>query len=604
LALKRGVARLRFNLKASKYDLLAIFLLCIIFLSIASYNLGSSTVPTTTVKLQNGQSFYVDLGTKTNVTVILFLIKSGGINVSISVGSPANWIIVQSNVAYPNATATSTFDKLTIVYNEWYAIGVVNQTQYLKVDVNKAVYPTEITEIDVLDQDYQQVQIQSITNVGAGNPNLHNLIDEQSLIQLSTFYMVGVYFDEFLYVQTAEQFLNYQQPTEWTNPPLGKIIISAGIALFGLNPFGWRIMGVIFATLMIPLMYFLGKKLLGTWIGGFSAAFLLTFDFMHFTMARMATLDTYMVFFSLASQLCFLIYIKGVFSKGWKTSVVPLFLATLFFALGFSSKWLAILGFAAEISILAVLRFKDVLNLKSKSFQLKVAVFFARPFAIFIGFMILAVAIYFASFTPMLLSGSSIGDIFKLQLNMAQFHGVLAAQVPIAGASPWYSWPFMFNPSGTVPLLLEAPVGLANGFESIIVVLGNPAVWWVGFAAVFLLLFYFFKVYLGNNRQEKKNTFPLLFILVFFFFQWIPYLFLTRTTFVYYFYSNVPFMALASAFFINKIWKDNWGKIMVIIYFIVVAVMFVLFYPLISGAPTSTNTIDSLHIFGNWKFTA
>ena len=44
-------------------------------------------------------------------------------------------------------------------------------------------------------------------------------------------------------------------------------------------------------------MFLLGKKLFGTWIGGFSSAFLLSFDFMHFTMARIGTVDTYVVFF-------------------------------------------------------------------------------------------------------------------------------------------------------------------------------------------------------------------------------------------------------------------------------------------------------------------
>ena len=35
--------------------------------------------------------------------------------------------------------------------------------------------------------------------------------------------------------------------------------MAAGIAIFGHNPFGWRIAGVIFATLMIPLIYDFSK---------------------------------------------------------------------------------------------------------------------------------------------------------------------------------------------------------------------------------------------------------------------------------------------------------------------------------------------------------
>ena len=46
-------------------------------------------------------------------------------------------------------------------------------TQYLKVDIGPAgSEPTNIAQIAVINQNGQQVDIQSITNVGAGNPNL------------------------------------------------------------------------------------------------------------------------------------------------------------------------------------------------------------------------------------------------------------------------------------------------------------------------------------------------------------------------------------------------------------------------------------------------
>jgi dolichyl-phosphate-mannose-protein mannosyltransferase len=600
-----GVARLNFSLKAIKYDLVAIILLCIIFFSIASYNLGASTVPTTNVEFQNGQSFYVDFGTQTNVTQTLFLV-TGGLNVSVSIGTPSNWVIVQSNVAYPpedySPDALKQAQGWTGFYNEWISVGVANRTQYLKIDINRLYYPIIITDILVLNENYEKVTIQSITNAGLGNPNLNNLIDEQSLIQFpSTFtYKNQWYYDEYFYIQTGEQILNHQMPIELTNPFLGKIIISAGIAIWGMNPFGWRIMGVIFATLMIPLMYFFGKKLLGSWIGGFSAAFLLTFDFMHFTMARIAMLDTSLVFFSLASQLCFLLYVKSVLSNGWKTSVLPLFLATTFFALAFSTKWLAILSFVAEVAILLALRFKDMLSLKS--LKLRVTAFFSKPFTFFILFLIIAVAIYFASYAPMFLAGSSIAYVFQTQINMVHFQGSFTNAIP--GSSPWYSWPLLFNPSGSVPVLFSPSIPLASDVESIIVLLGNPAVWWVGFAAVILLLGYYFTVSRGRNKQEKKYIFPVLFILTFFFIQWVPFIFLGRATFVYYFYSNVPFIALASAFFINRYWKNSWAKVLTVTYFVSVIVIFVLFYPLISGAPASPSTINSLNLFGNWQFSA
>ncbi|MBR2717342.1 MAG: glycosyltransferase family 39 protein, partial [Oscillospiraceae bacterium] len=50
-------------------------------------------------------------------------------------------------------------------------------------------------------------------------------------------------------------------PYEITHPPLGKAIISLGIRLFGMTPFGWRFMGALTGVLMVPLMYLLVKQL-------------------------------------------------------------------------------------------------------------------------------------------------------------------------------------------------------------------------------------------------------------------------------------------------------------------------------------------------------
>ena len=103
------------------------------------------------------------------------------------------------------------------------------------------------------------------------------MVDEQNKLEIPPTYMSKMYFDEVYFARSAENYVNHQIPHERTHPPLGKLIEATGVAVFGETPFGWRIMGVVFATLMVPLMYLLGKKLFGSWIGGFSAAFLLSF---------------------------------------------------------------------------------------------------------------------------------------------------------------------------------------------------------------------------------------------------------------------------------------------------------------------------------------
>jgi dolichyl-phosphate-mannose--protein O-mannosyl transferase len=401
---------------------------------------------------------------------------------------------------------------------------------------------------------------------------------------------------------------------------------------------------------MIPVMYLLGKKLFGTWIGAFSSAFLLTFDFMHFTMARMATADTYVVFFSLLSQLFFLIYFVNVVKKGWKTSVLPLFFAVIFFALGFSTKWLVLYSAIGMLALLAALRLKDVVKRK-ESIGAKYAAFFDHPFLLLLGFIAVVVGLYFLAYIPDMLAGNTLPSVVKLQFEMYNFHSTLTATHGYASA--WWSWPLMVRP------LFLSVAYLPNGIKSSISVFGNPAVWWVGFASMIVvteramrgkelwkmlilnlkeitvkslkLVSHFWKKLAGRLWScEKKipifsNIFELImkrgifkqqttettsrgydlaaiFIAVVFFLSWLPYILISRVTFIYHFYVSMPFLCLASAYLINKYWSNRWGKVAAIALFVSVIVMFGLFYPVISGVPTPTSYTNNLHWFKSWDF--
>jgi dolichyl-phosphate-mannose--protein O-mannosyl transferase len=569
-------------------------LLCIVFFSLATWNVGLTQTPTTTTQFTAGQSFNLDLGSSVNVKSVVILLKQGAFNVTVSSGSPGNWQNAPANDAWPYSNNQWSED-----YYKWREVSVGQTTQYLKFNFSQAGYDTNIAEVAVISTDDQQVQIQSITNAGTGSPNLQDMVDEQGMVQYPADYMSNTYFDEIYFVRTAEQYLNLQYPYEWTHPPLGKLIQAAGIAVMGFDPFGWRMMGVIFATLMIALAYLIGKELLGTWIGGFTTAFLVTFDFMHFTMARMGTADTYVVFFSLASQLFFLIYLKGVLKDSWKTSVIPLFLSVLFFALGFSTKWVVLYGFVGELALLVTLRLSEVVKLKG-NLSAKVYAFLDRPYSAVVAFILIAIGVYFLTYIPDMIIGRSFTDVLSLQGSMFEYHSRLTATH--AFSSPWYSWPLLFDPiNGNVhvPLYLESASVFEN--RSTIVLMGNPVIWWIGFAAIVIV-----SAVIVNHVYSKKFTLrdhlPEVFLAVLFFFQWLPYVLISRVVFIYHFYVNMPFLCLASAFFISKYWRRKRVKILSVAFFVLVIAMFVLFYPAISGSPASPSTIDSLKWIRSWVF--
>ena len=552
----------------SKRDLLTIVVLSIVFFSVATWNLGMTQVPMTTWQTTENKSFCIGLGRFESAGSVYFLVKQGSANVTVYIGSPGNW------------SYNRTFD-IKFSYYSWSKLDISSNTQYVRFDFQQV--SIEIAEIAILSQDNQRIAINAVTSETTPDPNLPKLVDEQDLVQCPPTYMSETYFDEIYYVRTAEQYLKLQQPYEWTHPPLGKLIIATGVLVFGYNPFGWRIMGVIFATLMITLMYILGKELFGTWIGAFASAFLLAFDFMIFTMGRMATVDTYVVFFSLASQLFFLIYLKNVLRNGWKTSVLPLFLAVLFFAFGFSTKWLVLYGFAGQLAILLALRLNEVIKLK-EGLSARINALLNRPFYLLLYFLVLAGFVYFLTFIPDVLAGRTLTDVFQLQGSMFAYHSTLNATHPFA--SQWWTWPLILK-----PLWLFVSY-LPNGIVSTIVAMGNPAVWWVGFAFIILAV----------EGAVRRRDFACIFITTLFFFQWLPYVLISRVTFIYHFCVNVPILCLATAYFLNTYWSKKWGKVAALTYFSGVVVLFALFYPAISGMPTSTSWIDSLKWLGSWVF--
>jgi dolichyl-phosphate-mannose-protein mannosyltransferase len=555
-------------MRIDKRDLLTFTVLSVVFFSIAIWNLGMTQTPLTTWQPTENTRFYVDLSRFENINCVYFLVKSGSAKVRVYTGSIGNWSYI------------GTFD-IKSSYYRWRSFDIDSKTQFLLFDFLQD--SIEIAEMAVLSLDNQRVAIDAVMVEVTSDPNLSRLIDEQELVQCPPTYMSESYFDEVYYVRTAETYLNLKLPYSWSHPPLGKLILTLGIEVFGYSPFGWRLMGVIFATLMIPLIYVVGKELFGSWIGAFASAFLLTFDFMNFTMGRMATSDVYVAFFSLASQLFFLIYIKKVLKNGWKTSIFPLFLAVLFFAFGFSTKWIALFGFTGQIAILLALRLRDVINLKD-GLSAKIKLFSARPFFILVYFLGLSMCIYFITYIPSILAGRSFIDVIDLQWSMFSYHSTLVSTHPFA--SKWWTWPLILRP------LWLALSRLPNDVVSTIVAMGNPAVWWTGFIFVILNVGY----------AIRRRIFSSIFLTILFFFQWLPYALISRTTYLYHFYSCVPLLCLTTAYFLNKYWESKWGKVSVLAYFAVVVALFGLFYPAISGMPVSTSWIENLKWFESWLF--
>jgi dolichyl-phosphate-mannose-protein mannosyltransferase len=612
---------MNFDLKINKKDILTIVLLVIVFFGIATWNVGEVKFPLTYWQSTSTERFYVDLGSAQDIQTVYFWVPSGNATVDVSYGTPENWTYLRAFALQDRATDYMVQQDLSINVN----------TQFLDFNVTAETYDSrpdfywsvpnpsdkqpspfiEVSEIGISNLSNQQIPIVGITGENNTDATLTRLTDEQGSLEIPPTYMSKMYFDEVYFARSAIEFVNHQIPDERTHPDLGKLVQAVGVAFLGPTPFAWRIMGVIFGSLIVVVMYLLGKKLFGTWIGGFSAAFLITFDFMHFTMARIGTVDTYLIFFSLMSQFFFLVYFMKVLKVGWKNaSVLPLLVAVVFFSLGFSTKFgFPLFPALGLISLLVAYRLKGLWR-QNGSLADKYVAFFDRPFLLLIVCIGLVALIYFATYIPDMLFGDSFQSIVNLQFSMLSFHG---GSVVDSSSSPWWSWPLIIGVGSITPPRWFDITYFPNNIVSTITVFGNPVIWWVGFIAMIVLTFEAFhlEAVLTNirsrfsrsslsqrvNLRGKGWDVAAIYIVVVFAFSWLPYVFIGRATYIYHYYLSVPMICLATTYFINKYWNTKLGKVAAVALFAASIVLFLLFYPVISGAPVST---DFIHKYLNW----
>lgn len=407
-------------------------------------------------------------------------------------------------------------------------------------------------------------------------PGGEPLFDEQRTAQYERSYLTGTYFDEIYHARTAFEHLRRLPPYEWTHPPLGKLIIALGIALFGMNPFGWRIMGVVFGTLLVPAIFSLSRLFMRDTYALFATA-LFTFDFMHFVQARIATIDTYVVFFILLAYL----FLFRYFLRG---SVSSLFFSGLFFGLGAATKWTAVYAGLG----MAVLFFAHHLRALKKG-KVSFEIFSRRilPLSV-LFFVVIPVCLYFLSYIPYLLvPGYSFRDVLRYQVSMYRYHHDLKATHPFA--SPWWEWPVMAR-----PIWLYKGEGLPKGYVASIVSFGNPVLFWVGGITVLFAL-------VTPKFWQRQGV---LWILVAFFSQYLPWIFVPRITFIYHYYGCVPLLAVLLGVFFAWLEEESPRVRMWRWLLLGGAVgLFFLFYPILSGFPVSKLYVARfLRWFPTWTF--
>ena len=413
------------------------------------------------------------------------------------------------------------------------------------------------------------------------------LFDEQDTFPEVKTYMTGTMFDEVYHGRTAYEFLHGLTTYETTHPHLGKILISLGILVFGMTPFGWRIMSVLFGILIIPFMYLFAKKLFKNTFAATTATALLVFDCMHYTLSRIATIDIFAAFFILAMYYYMYRYLEAdhqyrMTKNALSDSFMPrpiytaLALSGISMAFGIATKWTGVYAGAG----LALLFIWHTLSHYPKGQVLKLF-FFCSAF-----FILIPLLVYVLCFIPVV--GYSpyknlIDKVIQGTIYMFDYHSTLVAEHYYS--SPFYEWPVIWMP------LLDANDAVDATRVSAISCMGNPLIWWAGIPCS---LYVFFRWIV---RHDKKAGFLCIAYLA----QYVPWMSVGRITFIYHYFPAILFVILMMGYTIDRI-KERfpWGRKATAIYLAAAILCFFLFFPVISGLPVSKEWGMQLRWLKDW----
>jgi dolichyl-phosphate-mannose-protein mannosyltransferase len=318
----------------------------------------------------------------------------------------------------------------------------------------------------------------------------------------------------------------------WEHPPLGKWIIATGVSPLGLHPLGYRLPSAVFGTVGVLLLYLLALELWGSvWWAGL-AAMLLSLDGLHIVESRIAMLDVFLVTFITAGALFLVRDRKRILDavprppvgwvERWFCSKDRL-LAGAMFGAAVATKWSGIPALALGAALTATwIRRRTPSDDADRKRQRR---------SVMLAFGAVPIVMYVASYAEFFAQHPlGVGAFLHLQWAMLdkQLHG----PVRQAANSAAWTWPLLLHPIRYYP---GYPTAVLNDRVSRwIVALGNPA-----FFGAFLLLLPKLLI-----DASKRGDWPTQFALLFYGAMYLPWLVLSRASFLYYMVPCLPFMAI------------------------------------------------------------
>ncbi len=541
-----------------------LFAVLILYTITALFRLGTSESPQTRWESNEiGTEIVLDLGEQKDVAALVYYLGNYGrrvFSLETASGDPIMWE-THEDIRMPQPY-------------QWRAVQVSTRAQYLKL-TTKNVY-TQLNELLIIDRNGDQL-------LPVNAADYPELFDESALYKGKSTYETGTVFDESVYARTAYEFLNGMRAYEDTHPPMGKTLISTGIALFGMNPFGWRFAGAVSGILMLVMLWAFAKKMFqNPWISVL-ITIVFAFDFMHFSHTRLAQIDSFLVLFMMGMYYFMYLYgevlAAGAYAANRRKVLCYMLLSGICLGLAIACKWsggYGMLGlFGLWFAYTASACWRRYLTGRNVA-ELHLCFCFM--------FLLVPAVIYVLAYIPYVPIDSELGyfeALIQNQVNMFQYHTGLTETNP--ESAKWFQWPLI-----AVPITYCSLV--SKGMQESVFLFGNPAFWLPGIGA------FFYCVYDVWNTKNRKAVFLLIMYLS----PMLPWILVPRSSFIYHYFPSLPAMALMLGLFGDRL-GDKGERILGILAFASV-VLFMIFYPIISGLSVPVEYVSWLEWLPWWDF--
>lgn len=594
-----------------KQDRLPVLLITLVYAATAFFLLGDTTAPQSVYEFAGGKPVTIAVyGDAVYTTGIRYYsgLGTGAYNVEISADGE-NWLTLWQRKNDPEDTEKVTgwywaqaedYDPsyaLTQKYNQlykWIDITVENpqNVRFLRI-TGKAEKPNlQLSKFCLLGQDGRPVPFHwALADGSKAASEVRDLFSVDATVPAKSTWYNSTYFDEIYHARTAQEHIQGVYPYEVTHPPLGKLILGIGIRLFGMTPFGWRFMGTLFGVGMLPILYVFLKNLFGKTPAAACGTILFAVDFMHLTQTRIATIDTYGVFFILCMYFFLYRYLTLPAGTSFRQGALPLFLSGLMWGLGAASKWTVIYA-AVGLAVLYFMGFYQKLRDWPEEQRGERAVWCVKTLAFSVlCFVVIPLCIYCAAYLPYAMAKGDtslkglLSTVWENQKYMLHYHEGVNQSHPYS--SRWYQWivdgrPILYYMDNTVP-----------GFTTRFAAFSNPVVCWAGLGAVILCAVQAFR------RRSAKAAF----VVVGYLSQLVPWMFIGRTTFEYHYFPSILFLILALSFLFSGLMEadEGWRRP---VYGLTClsAGLYALFYPVLIGLTIPTWYEPLVKWIESWPF--